>query len=152
MIETIDDEKCLFIKGAVPSLKNSKIKTSKGIFSSKTVKKYLSSLGIQSYSCLRKEVVGYKTRPNLFLNEVVPQMETLLQNKKPPFEVGFHFVRGTKHKFDFNNANQLIADLFVAHNIIEDDNMDYFIPYAFKINGNFYSYDKEYPGVWIKII
>lgn len=142
----------VFIKGAVPSLKNSKIKTSKGIFSSKSVKKYLSSLGIQSYSCLRKEVVGYKTKPNLFLNEVIPQIKLLLQDKEPPFEIGFHFVRGTKHKFDFNNANQLIADLFVAHNAIEDDNMDYFVPYAFKMNNRFYSYDKENPGVWIEIL
>ena len=142
----------IFIKGAVPSLKNSKIKTSKGIFSSKSVKKYLSSLGIQRYSCLRKEVIGYKTKPNLFLNEIIPQIKALLQNKEPPFEIGFHFVRGTKHKFDFNNANQLIADLFVAHNAIEDDNMDYFVPYAFKMNDSFYSYDKENPGVWIEIL
>ena len=142
----------IFIKGAVPSLKNSKIKTSKGIFSSKSVKKYLSSLGIQRYSCLRKEVIGYKTKPNLFLNEIIPQIKALLQNKEPPFEIGFHFVRGTKHKFDFNNANQLIADLFVAHNAIEDDNMDYFVPYAFKMNDGFYSYDKENPGVWIEIL
>ena len=142
----------IFIKGNVPSLKNSKVKTSRGIFSSKTVKKYLANLGIQRYSSSRKEVLGYKTRPNIFQEQIVPQIIELLENKEPPFEIGFHFVRGTKHKFDFNNANQLIADLFVAHNIIEDDNMDYFIPYAFKINGNFYSYDKEYPGVWIKIV
>lgn len=145
-------DRLIFIKGAVPSLKNSKIKTNKGIFSSKTVKKYLSNLGIQRYSCLRKEVIGYKTKPNIFLNEVVPQIKILLQNREPPFEVGFHFVRGTKHKFDFNNANQLIADLLVAHGAIEDDNMDYFIPYAFKMNNNFYSYDKENPGVWIRIL
>ena len=142
----------IWISGNVPSLKNSKVKTSRGIFSSKTVKKYLANLGIQRYSSSRKEVLGYKTRPNIFQEQIVPQIIELLENKEPPFEIGFHFVRGTKHKFDFNNANQLIADLIVAHDVLEDDNMDYFIPYAFKINGNFYSYDKEYPGVWIKIV
>lgn len=141
----------IFIKGSVPSLKNSKVKTSKGIFSSKSVKKYLANLGIQRYSCSKKEVIGYKTKPNIFLTEIIPKVKKLLENKPIPYEIGFHFVRNTKHKFDFNNANQLIADLLVAHDAIEDDNMDYFIPYALKMNDCFYSYDKENPGVWIYI-
>ena len=142
----------IWISGNVPSLKNSKVKTSLGIFSSKTVKKYLANLGIQRYSSSRKEVLGYKTRPNIFQEQIVPQIIELLKNKEPPFEIGFHFVRGTKHKFDFNNANQLIADLIVAHDVLEDDNMDYFIPFALKIDNKFYSVDKLNPGVWIKII
>ena len=142
----------IWISGNVPSLKNSKVKTSRGIFSSKTVKKYLANLGIQRYSSSRKEVLGYKTRPNIFQEQIVPQITELLENKEPPFEIGFHFVRGTKHKFDFNNANQLIADLIVAHGVIEDDNMDYFIPFALKIDNKFYSVDKLNSGVWIKII
>ena len=142
----------IWISGNVPSLKNSKVKTSRGIFSSKTVKKYLANLGIQRYSSSRKEVLGYKTRPNIFQEQIVPQIIELLENKEPPFEIGFHFVRGTKHKFDFNNANQLIADLIVAHDVLEDDNMDYFIPFALKIDNKFYSVDKTNPGVWIKII
>lgn len=142
----------IWISGNVPSLKNSKVKTSRGIFSSKTVKKYLANLGIQRYSASRKEVIGYKTKPNIFQEQIVPQIIGLLENKEPPFEIGFHFVRGTKHKFDFNNANQLIADLIVAHEVLEDDNMDYFIPFALKIDNKFYSVDKFNPGVWIKII
>ena len=146
------ENELIFIPGNVPSLKNSKVKTSRGIFSSKTVKKYLANLGIQRYSSSRKEVLGYKTRPNIFQEQIVPQIIKLLENKEPPFEIGFHFVRGTKHKFDFNNANQLIADLIVAHDVLEDDNMDYFIPFALKIDNKFYSVDKTNPGVWIKII
>lgn len=65
--------------------------------------------------------------------------------------MGFHFVRGTKHKFDFHNAVQIVADLLVAHDFIEDDNMDCFIPIPYKINDNWFSYDKENPGVYIKI-
>ena len=144
------NDNLIWIPGSVPSLKNSKVKTSRGIFSSKSVKKYLANLGIQRYSSGRKEVVGYKTRPNLF-EELRSQFEELLKNKEAPYEIGFHFVRGSRHSFDFNNANQLIADLMVAHNLIEDDNMDYFIPYAFKIEDKFYSYNKENPGVWITI-
>ena len=74
-----------------------------------------------------------------------------MEGKEPPFEIGFHFVRKSKHKFDFNNANQIIADLLTAHGIIEDDNMDYFIPYAFKMNEQYYTIDKENPGVYIKL-
>ena len=146
------ENELIWISGNVPSLKNSKVKTSRGIFSSKTVKKYLANLGIQRYSSSRKEVLGYKTRPNIFQEQIVPQIIELLENKEPPFEIGFHFVRGTKHKFDFNNANQLIADLIVAHDVLEDDNMDYFIPFALKIDNKFYSVDKTNPGVWIKIV
>ena len=145
----IDD--LIFIPFNTPSLKNSKVKTSRGIFFSKTVKNYLSDLGIQRYSASRKEVVGYKTKPNL-IEKLREKFNNVLEGKEPPFEIGFHFVRKSKHKFDFNNANQLIADLFVAHNAIEDDNMDYFVPYAFKMNDSFYSYDKENPGVWIEIL
>lgn len=140
----------IFISGNVPSLKNSKIKTAHGIFASKTVKKYLSLLGIQSYSVRRKEVQGYKTKQNQ-IELLRDKFNLALKNKEPPFEIGFHFVRKSKHKFDFNNANQIIADLLVAHDIIEEDNMDFFIPYAFKMNNKYYSVDKDNPGVYIKI-
>lgn len=64
--------------------------------------------------------------------------------------VKFHFVRGSKHKFDFGNAMELIADLMTAHNLLIDDNMDYFIPMPLKIGNNWYSYNKNNPGVIIK--
>ena len=44
----------IFIKGNIPSLKNSKVKTSKGVFHSKTVTNFLRSYGIKSYSSQRK--------------------------------------------------------------------------------------------------
>lgn len=143
-------ENLIFIPFNTPSLKNSKVKTSKGIFSSKTVKKYLSNLGIQTYSTSKKTVVGYVKRPNLF-EQLKPEFEKLLQNQTPPFDVGLHFVRDSKRAFDFNNASQIIADLLVAHNIIEDDNMNYFLPYPLKINNQAYTIDKKNPGVYVKI-
>lgn len=140
----------IFIPNNVPSLKNSKIKTSRGIFSSKTVKKYLSKLGIQSYSVSKKTVLGFVRRPNEF-ELLKPEFKTCLEGKLPPFEVGLHFVRDSKRAFDFNNASQIIADLMVAHGIIEDDNMNYFLPYPLKINNNAYTIDKENPGVYVSI-
>lgn len=151
MVETIElnGEEYLFIGGNVPSLKNSKIKTPKGIFSSKTVKNYLRSLGIQSYSPSRKVVVKYARRDNEF-----QKCDKFFENNfgDKPHEIGFHFIRGTKHRFDFNNASQILADLMTAHDFIEDDDMDNFLPYPMKINERAYSYDKENPGVLIKIL
>ncbi|HEX8586132.1 MAG TPA: hypothetical protein VF680_17200 [Allosphingosinicella sp.] len=144
------EEGLIWIPYNVPSLKNSKIKTSRGIFSSKTVKAYLGKLGIQSYSSSKKEVKGYVKRENEF-EKLRVQFEKAMEGKKEPFKIGFHFVRKSKHDFDFNNANQILADLMVAHNIIEDDNMRFFLPYPLIIDGKAYSIDKENPGVYIKI-
>jgi hypothetical protein len=136
-----------FIPGNVPSLKNSKVKTSRGIFPSKTVTKYLQNLGVKSYSVRDKRVDEYKTRPNLFRQH----LQTFPNTLNYPIELGFHFVRRTKANFDFNNATQIIQDLMVAHNFIEDDSMKFFIPYAYKIDNNYYSVDKENPGVYLKL-
>ena len=145
----LNGKEYLFIEGNVPSLKNSKIKTSRGVFSSKTVQNYLRSLGIQHYSARRKVVVKYARKDNEFL-KCADYFNKYLVEK--PYEVGFHFIRGSKHRFDFNNASQILADLMTAHDFIEDDDMDNFLPYPMKINGNAYSYDKENPGVLIKIL
>src|SRR5690606_5895629 len=119
-------------------------------FSSATVKRYLSGLGIQGYSVSKKTVKGYAKKPNLF-EALRPAFEKEIGDKPYPIRVGIHFVRGTKHKCDFHNIVQIIADLMVAHDFIEDDNMDCFIPVPLKIKGNYYSHDPEEPGVWIKI-
>ena len=137
----------IFIPFNVPSLKNSKVKTSKGVFMSKTCRNYLTSLNITSYSASRKEVVDRKSKKNLFKEAfkdwIVPDKQVV---------IGFHFVRDSKRMFDFNNANQILADLLVAHKLIFDDNMDWFIPQAYKKDGKYYSYSKESPGVFIKIL
>lgn len=142
----------IFIPFNVPSLKNSKIKTSRGIFASKTVKKYLTALGIQKYSSSKKEVIGYAKRPNIFKEIVDSKFKELLKGRDTPYLLGFHFVRDSKRDFDFNNATQIIQDLLVAHNVIEDDCCRIMIPLPYMKNGNFYTIDKNNPGVYITII
>lgn len=141
----------MFIPYNVPSLKNSKVKTSKGIFASKTVKKYLGLLGIQSYSASKKEVKGYVKKENQF-EKIRSEFETQLENKDKPYLVAFHFVRDSKRDFDFNNATQIVQDLLVAHDMLEDDCMRIMIPVPLMVNGLWYSINKENPGVYIKII
>ena len=144
-------DELIFIPGNVPSSKNSRINTKNGSFASKTVKAYLNNLGIQSYSSRKKTVKGYVNKPNLIENlreDFLKQIE----GKKLPLEIGFHFVRNSKRKFDFHNIVQVILDILTASDIIMDDNMDCVIPFALKIDNKFYSVNKECPGVWIKII
>lgn len=116
---------------------------------SKTVRKYLSNLGIQSFSSSKKEVTLYKTKPLLF---PVEELRELFEDIEYPAVVGMHFIRGTRHSFDFSNVQQITADLLTAFDIIPDDNMDYFIPVPLMIGGKYYSYDKENPGVYIEIL
>lgn len=152
----------IFIKHNTPSLKNSKIKTSRGIFSSKTVKKYLGKLGIQSYSSSKKIVKGYVNRPNEF-EKLRNKFKESLKGKDFPVLICFHFVRESKRDFDFGNATEVIFDLLTAHDIIPDDNIKFTIPSIISIDGilpteenmhelKWYSVDKENPGVWIRII
>ena len=141
----------IFIPGNVPSSKNSRINTTKGSFASKTVKSYLNSLGIQSYSSSKKLVKGYVNKPNL-IESLREDFLKQTSGKELPLEIGFHFIRDSKRKFDFHNIVQVVLDLMTAHDIIIDDNMDCVIPFALKMDSKFYSVDKEQSGVWIKII
>lgn len=152
----------IFIPGNVPSLKNSKVKTSRGIFSSKTVNKYIRALGIQSFSSSKKIVKGYvdPNKPNLF-EALRPQFEAMKKGKADPLIIGYHQVRNSKRLFDFSNSVEIIQDLMTAHGFIEDDNVKYVIPVPMNrkgelpnihnLNDEWYSVDKENPGVYIKI-
>lgn len=145
------ENKLIFIPFNVPSSKNSRINTKHGSFASKTVKKYLNNLGIQSYSSSKKIVKGYINKPNL-IEELKGDFLKQIEGKALPLEIGFHFVRDSKRKFDFHNIVQVILDLLTASDIIIDDNMNCAIPFALKIDNKFYSVDKFNPGVWITII
>lgn len=123
----------IFMKGNFPSFKNSKQRTAKGFMvMSKTVQKYLKANEEQ-----------WKAIPDEF---------RALTEEHFPIVVGMHFVRGTKHRWDFHNMVQGVADLMVKHGWIPDDNVDYFIPQILWIEDLHYSYNKENPGVFIEII
>lgn len=153
----------IFIPGSVPSSKNSKVKSKNGIFNSPAVNKYLRKLGIQSYNSRRKYVKGYvdKTRPNI-IEEFRLEIEKMKVGKENPLFIGFHHVRKQNREFDFSNSLELIQDLFTAHDFIQDDSVKYMFPIPMSKEGeiptidtlrtkDWYSVDKENPGVWIKI-
>lgn len=127
----------IFIKGNVPSSKNSKQVFHKGnktiVIWSKTALKYL-----------KESEEEWLQNKFIFIEE--------LSDLLPPYKIGFHFVRGSKHSYDFVNPLQTVQDLMVKYEWIKDDNVDILIPFPLIINNNYTSYSKENPGVFISII
>lgn len=118
----------IYLKGNVPSSKNSKQWTGKKLIPSKTVENYLEQYEIQ-----------YKLYANKF--------KELIKNKKPPYYIGFYFIRDSKRKFDYNNLTQLPQDLMVKHKWLEDDNADYIVPI-----GLGYTVNKAKAGLIITVL
>lgn len=137
----------IFIPGQIPSLKNSKVM---GKFPSKTVLKWLRTFGITSYSGSRKEVNFFKRIPKQYDFQEI--CKPIADYKNYPIKLGFHFVRKSKGDWDFNNANHIITDLMTAFDIVPDDNVKYILPFPLELEGSWYSYDKNNPGVFIKIL
>lgn len=123
----------IWIPYNTPSSKNNKQWTGKYLISSKNTNKYVKD-----------------TKEIWLLNK--DKFISLLENKNKPYVIGLHFVRKSKHKFDFINACQIVQDLMVKYEWIADDNMDEMVPQVLFIENKAYSYDKENPGVWIRVI
>ena len=117
-----------FIPYNTPSSKNSRQWTGKYFVVSKTV---------QKWKALTKPV--WQKHKDDFLKAI--------KDKEHPFKIEMEFVRGSRRKFDYLNPAQTIQDEMVHHGWLEDDNCTIMIPY-FKE----YSYDKENPGVYIRIL
>jgi Holliday junction resolvase RusA-like endonuclease len=117
----------VFIPGNVPSSKNSRVWTGKFFIASKAVQKW------------RKDTLQWwqTMRPHFLIDD----------NRIYPMKLGITFVRGNKHKFDYNNMANTVLDEMVRHGWIEDDNADIVIPVFFP-----YKYDKEHPGVYLEIL
>lgn len=141
----------IFIARNIPSLKNSKVKTSKGIFPSKTVTNFLRSYGIKHYSSSKKTVEGYARTPDTF-KPIADRLRDELSKIDKPYKLQFYFVRKTKSRFDFGNCSEILADIFTAYNVWDDDNCDNFLPFPWVIDNACYKVDKDNPGVYIKVI
>jgi len=115
-----------FIPGNVPSLKNSKQWTGRRL--------------IKSKSCIEYE----KLYSSFYSTTELKHMFT---NVEKPIKLGMYFIRKSRHIFDYINAAQEPLDLLVKSGIIPDDNADEIIPIFLG-----YHYDKEKPGMIIKIL
>lgn len=87
----------------------------------------------------RTGITGYKTRPLTFLNYIPDDFKDI----RYPAMIGFYFVRDSNRRFDFHNAVQILADLFVSFGLIADDDCAHFLPVPVCKNGNCYHKDKN---------
>ena len=117
-----------FIPGNVPSSKNGRRWTGKYFVSSKATTKY------------RKETAKYYEKFRKGFRKQLAKLEL-------PVKISFKFIRGSKHKFDYINPAQTVQDDMVKHHWIDDDNCENILP-VFEP----YAYNKENPGVEIKLI
>lgn len=118
----------IFINGNVASSKNGKVWTGKYFVNSKQTQAYMKES--------KADFVKYKDD---FLK--------MLEGKTKPYKLSLRFVRKSKHQFDYINPCQSIHDIMVKEGWLDDDNADEIIP-VFEP----YEYDKENPGVYIKIL
>lgn len=121
-----------------------------GKFTPPTVKKWLRTFGISSYNSRKKEVKYFVKIPAKYNFKEI--CKSIVDYKDYPLLMGFHFVRGSRRNWDFNNANHVLTDLMTAMHIIPDDSTKYLLPFPMQIDGEYYSYNKEMPGVYIQIL
>lgn len=126
--------KLFFIPGAVPSSKNGRILTRSGLFiASKATQKY------------RKKSAAY-------WKKFKEEFKKIAAEHPKPIMIGMHFVRATKHKWDFINPAQTIQDEMTKAGWIEDDNVEEILPVPMFIDGKYWSYNKNEPGVYIAVL
>lgn len=84
-------------------------------------------------------------------NDINIIFRKLYDASEKPVPIGFHFIRDNKRLYDWINMVQLPQDLMKDYGWIDDDNIECMIPYPLQINNAYTTYDKENPGVLIKI-
>lgn len=117
----------IFIPGNVPSSKNGKIFTGKYLISS-------------------KQTMRYQRESASFYQQYAKQFRKATCELPKPLKIGFLFIRGSRHRFDYINPAQTVQDMMVKYGWIDDDNSDEIIPYFLP-----YRYDKAMAGVAIYI-
>lgn len=98
-----------YIKGNVPSSKNSKVFTGKFLVNSKTVQKYLKNYEEQ-----------WKDEDNIkkFKSNI----------KEFPIKLHMFFIRDSRRRADYINISQIIFDLMVKHGWLPDDDYTHLVP------------------------
>lgn len=116
----------IFIRGNVPSSKNSKVWTGRILVWGKTAQRYI-----------KETEYEWAINAKVFKGMI----------HEYPIRCSLRFIRGSHHKFDYVNPTQTILDLMVKYGWITDDNADIIIPVFEQ-----YEYNKENPGVYINIL
>lgn len=112
----------------------------------------LLGLNVASSKNAKRIVRGRLINSELAMNYykfAIPILEQLkqdilkeLENKKAPYKFHFYYIRKDNRHFDYCNVVQILADAFQKVGILEDDDMNHFIPF---FDG--YEVNNENPGV-----
>jgi hypothetical protein len=144
------EKRGIFIPGEVPSSKNSKeigyfflkAGTPAKIFVERGGKFLPVRLNLMHSDTTKRYIkdhsVDYMSKKVEFLN--------MIKGFSSPYRICFKFIRGSRRKFDYINAAQIVQDMMVEYGWITDDNCDELRPYFLE-----YEYDKKNPGVIISI-
>lgn len=122
----------LFCEGNVPSSKNGRRWTGR-------------------YFLPSKATVDWRKSTKCWWEENAEAFQEMIKDKPLPLKIGMHFVRSSRHKYDWVNPVQTIQDEMVTHGWVEDDNIVYIVPFPFEMDKSYTTYNKENPGVFLKI-
>lgn len=125
----------IFIKGQVPSLKNSK-----QLFKNKKTGKTFITSSALCKKYVEKTDIHYRIFKSRFLE--------MIKDKQKPYRIEMFFVRDKHKAFDYINVSQIVFDLMQHHEWIEKDDNRNVVP-------NFdrgYGYDSKLPGVIIRVL
>ena len=123
-----------WIPGNVPSSKNSRMRTRSGLF------------------IASKAVRTYRTTSSEYWSKYRDEFRSILATKSKPIILGLHFIKVSKHDWDWINPAQTIQDEMVKAGWIEDDNVHELLPTPLFINGKCWETSKSKPGVYIAIL
>lgn len=152
--------KSIFLKGNIPSSKNSKQiqerYTGRSIccnaeYDRKT--KICENCGKTTGSAKRPMLVNSEVVQKYILNheseydDIKPLFLSLIRGQSLPIQLGVYFVRDSRRTWDVGNACQIITDLMKAHHLIPDDD-------ATNITCVFLGFhvDPQRPGCMIRIL
>lgn len=161
IIEEYKKGNVLFFSGNVPSLKNSKEigkrwmteccnskynKINSNIY---ICNKCGSPSKLKSIPSLRSSdlVIKYKEQNNGYFVANKPLWKRISSKVDYPYLLAFYFVRSSNTRFDFDNAKQIILDMFRNHEYIPDDCSDYVRTLDVGFHKN-----PENPGVYIFLV
>lgn len=128
-------EGTIFIKGNVPSLKNSK-----QLFKNKTTGKTFITSSKYCKEYVKDSDIHWRLFKSRFLK--------MIEGKEKPYTIQLFFVREDRGAFDYINISQIIFDQMQAYEWIEKDDNRNVIP-DFSCG---FGYDPKLGGVIIKIL
>lgn len=129
----------IYIPYSVPSAKSGRFP-----IKNKTTGKSFSVPSKQTQTYLKETKTYWLSYRNIF--------HQMIKDKTPPYIIGFHFIRGSHHEWDFINPCQTIQDEMVKYKWLPDDSVNYIYPVPLNIEGKLWDKKNKDGGIIIKVL